>query len=67
MSRQQSLEDIRNHQGLMLQSSSDPKAGAGCCIEAMAAYLGRLPDDAHPALGKRSHGCGSPAATAASC
>ena len=39
MSKQQTLDDIRNYYGVVLQSSSDLKTGACCTIDAMPAHL----------------------------
>lgn len=60
MSSQQSLEDIRNYYGVVLQSSADLKTGACCTIDSMPAHLRALLDDVHPQIRERFYGCGSP-------
>ena len=60
MSTQQSLADIRNYYGKVLQSSSDLKTGACCTIDAMPAHLRQLLEDVHPQVRERFYGCGSP-------
>lgn len=60
MSTQQSLADIRNYYGKVLQSSSDLKTGACCTIDAMPAHLRQILEDVHPQVRERFYGCGSP-------
>ena len=60
MSTQQSLNDIRNYYGKVLQSSSDLKTGACCTIDAMPAHLRQMLEDVHPQIRERFYGCGSP-------
>lgn len=60
MSTDQTLTDVRNYYGRVLQSSSDLKTGACCPAEAMPPALRRLLDDVHPEIKARFYGCGSP-------
>lgn len=60
MSAQQTLADIRNYYGVVLQSSSDLKTGACCTIDAMPAHLRQMLEDVHPQVRERFYGCGSP-------
>ncbi len=57
---QQSLDDVRNYYGEVLQASGDLKTGACCTADAAPPALRALLADIHPDVSARFYGCGSP-------
>ena len=62
---QETLKDVQDYYGNVLESNQDLKTSACCATEPPAEHINQLLKNVHEAVQERFYGCGSPIPTAA--